>query len=482
MSAPDAFDVPVFLRRSSPLAPAPRPSPVEVASVCDPWPAGASIPVDGGYLVETSWRALLDATTTVGRDIAPWIAATPRLARREIMARRYPLSAYLVRAGREVVPSVVYSHGTESSTRTAFGYHVGMTMAEWVCRMMGLGPTTHAESAIPQGAAPGWAKTRSLPDLFGTHPASSELWLVEAKGSRRLGVRPRIKGATQLDVGALVPAPHQKVLCGTSLERRLFMMIDVQDASKLGTPGAASVQSAGEETLEQDDESLLELARSRMLTYLALESLPRDRLRVTAVGRPEEGSAAWRGGVVRLLESDRGTSELRSRVVPDAGDEAIRQRDGLDMLAGQLPGTDLMLGMSRRLYGACRALAEAERRVVARVREERPTYVAELPREMPRSGRAVVPVSGREMGDRAYEDRISEVQDYVREVREDQRDDQLRSVRAGFMRGDRASWLHLIDLAPRLAAPREDGFLEAATADTYLAVEEEALDLHIEAE
>ncbi|MFE2156599.1 hypothetical protein ACFW9M_02100 [Streptomyces lydicus] len=376
-----------------------------------------------------------------------------------------------------------------------------MTMAEWACRRMGLGPTTHAESAVPQGAAPGWAKTPSLPDLFGTHPATSELWLVEAKGSRRLGLRPRIKGAKQLDIGALVPVTHQKVLCGTSLERRLFMMIDVEGLPKTGNSGGGSGggsrggsgggsrggsgggsgDSTDEEALEQDDEALLELARSRMLTYLALASLPRDGLRITAVGRPEERSPA-RADLIRLLESDRATTELRRHVPPDAGDEAVRQQNGLDMLTGRLPGTDLMLGMSRRLYGACRALAYEERRVVARVREERPKYLEELPRAVQPPDGAVARLPERQMSDRAYEERIAEVQEYVREVREEQREDQLRSVRDGFTMGDRGSWMHLIDLAPRLALPREEGFLEAATADTYLAVEEEALDLDAEAE
>ncbi|MFR0358555.1 hypothetical protein [Streptomyces sediminimaris] len=36
-------------------------------------------------LVTTAWRALLEATTAVGRDINPRLAAVPRLARREIM-------------------------------------------------------------------------------------------------------------------------------------------------------------------------------------------------------------------------------------------------------------------------------------------------------------------------------------------------------------------------------------------------------------
>jgi hypothetical protein len=212
--------------------PAKGPSRREVEKAQQCWPTSSSIPPDGDYLVTTTWRALLDATTTtVGRDITPWPASVPRLARREIMARRYPLSAYLVRDSVQtdqgarprwkVIPSAVCARGTESSTRTAFGYHIGMAMAEWACgALMGLGPTPHAESAAPAGAAPDWEKTSSLPDLFGTHPADSEVWLVEAKGGRWLRTPSRMKGAKQLDVGALLPVPHHKVLCGTGLEKR----------------------------------------------------------------------------------------------------------------------------------------------------------------------------------------------------------------------------------------------------------------------
>ncbi|MFJ8254189.1 hypothetical protein [Streptomyces sp. NPDC094466] len=494
ISPPDAFDVPVFLQRSSPLVPAARPSPAEVASARQPWPKGSDIPSDGAYLVGTTWRALLDAAITVGRDISPWLTVAPRLARHEIMARRYPLSAYLVRAGREVVPSVVYSHGTESSTRTAFGYHVGMTMAEWACRNMGLGPTTHAESAVPPGAAPGWAKAPGLPDLFGTHPGTSELWLVEAKGSRRLGLRPRNKGAKQLDVGALLPVPHQRVLCGTSLERRLFMMIDVEspelpeepplDSAVTGAeasryPGAGST-GADRGAPERDDEALLELARSRMLTYLALTSLRQSGLRVTPVGRLDEGAPSARREPIRLLESDRATTELRRRVTPRTSGGAIRRENGLDMLMGRLPGTDLVLGMSRRLYGACRELAAAERRVLARVQEERPSYLAGLPREAHHPEDAAARRFEGWMSDDEREARFTEAQEYMRGVREEQRDDRLRSVRRGFTEGDVSSWELLIDQAPPLALPDEEGFLEAATSDTYLAVEKEALELDTE--
>src|SRR4051812_37735626 len=97
LSALDAFDVPVFVSGSAPLMPAPRPARQRLSAAARPWPTLGSTPPPGDYLVTTTWREILDAAITVGRDIAPWIVAVPRLARREIMARRYPLSAYLVR-------------------------------------------------------------------------------------------------------------------------------------------------------------------------------------------------------------------------------------------------------------------------------------------------------------------------------------------------------------------------------------------------
>ncbi|MFH9863631.1 hypothetical protein [Streptomyces sp. NPDC017202] len=40
--------------------------------------------------------------------------------------------------------------GTEASAFGAFGYRLGMTMAEWACRsLMGLGGTWHIENSRP---------------------------------------------------------------------------------------------------------------------------------------------------------------------------------------------------------------------------------------------------------------------------------------------------------------------------------------------
>ncbi|MDH6190261.1 hypothetical protein M2168_003293 [Streptomyces sp. CZ24] len=490
LSAPDAFDIPVFIRRSSPLEPAPRPKAQALSQAAKAWPAPASVPPDGNYLVTTTWRDILDAATTVGRDIAPWVAAVPRLARREIAARRYPLAAYLVRSGaaahqhgsgHAVVPSVVYTHGTESSTRSAFGYHIGMTMAEWACRgLMGLGPTTHAESAIPPGALPGWQQRKSLPDLFGTHTSTSDLWLVEAKGGRVLGVNSRRKGARQLDVGSLVPVAHQKVLCGTSLQRRLFMMIDIESGPSYSESADSSEQV--DDTLEHDNDALVELARARMLMYLALVSLAPGSLKLTAVGgRRPDNPRRRAGGLVHLLESDDATADLRRRLDSRATGLDITQGNGVDMLTGRLPGTDLMIGMSRRLFGACRALAEMDRRMVAEIEESSamPT-VYSSPQRLPDMRTDFAATAPSDVSERQYERHMAERDERVRSHRERHRDAFGQAARRGFDSGDASPWEAFTPITPRLTSPSEDGFLEAATADTYLAVEQDSLDLDVE--
>lgn len=134
----DAFDVPVFVRHSSPLTPESRPRPSRVTGAWRPWPTVGEIPPPGDYLVTTTWRDVIDAAMSVGRGPIAWLAAVPMLAWAEIVARRSPLFAYLERTSVPggpgsflVRPNVVYRQGTESTMQTAFGYRAGMTMAEW---------------------------------------------------------------------------------------------------------------------------------------------------------------------------------------------------------------------------------------------------------------------------------------------------------------------------------------------------------------
>lgn len=475
MFAVDEFDVPVFVRhRKPPMTPAPRPAPARVrSSILTPWPAGSSgIPAEGDYFAATTWRDVLDAATTVGRDITPWLISVPTLARREIAARRFPLSSYLARrpaagTGRpEVVPSIIYDRATESSARSAFGYHAGMTMAEWACRgLMGLGPTTHAESGVPVGAEAGWSAAASLPDLFGQHP-SAGLWLVEAKGGKRLNITARRKGAKQLDVGHLLTMPHRKVLCGTSLEDRLFMMIDIED---LLPSDVEPAEDSEETTLEQDDNALLAEARSRLLTYLALSSLPPERLSVVAVPRPVPEGDNRRPGTVRLLEQDDRTAEVRE-VRTDVRQDRLRtelaERGAMDMLIGRIPGTDLTLGLSRRLFAACRALAAAERSVAARVNAAERAYVR-LPEDV-RRWSSEVP--------RDAEEEVQYVRAmHLRRQRDSMHRDLNAPVRAAFEVGDAASWEAILHHSPTLTDP-SSALLEAATGDSYLAIDRESLD------
>ena len=122
VGAADAFDIPVFVRHSSPLRPVRRPMPGSVEAASAPWPPERDVPGSGAYLVTTTWRDILDAAATVGRDPIPWFAAMPELAHAELIARWSPLMAYLRRrrnpwarpgsSGYLIEPNAVYYHGT----------------------------------------------------------------------------------------------------------------------------------------------------------------------------------------------------------------------------------------------------------------------------------------------------------------------------------------------------------------------------------
>ena len=96
----DAFDVPVFVRHSSPLDPESRPRKSRVDRAAQPWPGTRRAPSAGNYLIPTTWREVLDAAMPVGRDPLPWLAAVPGLASAEIIARRSPPTCIEPRAWR----------------------------------------------------------------------------------------------------------------------------------------------------------------------------------------------------------------------------------------------------------------------------------------------------------------------------------------------------------------------------------------------
>lgn len=450
IGAADAFDVPVFVRRSAPLSPSVRPRPNEVAGAFRTWPTPSDVPPSGAYRVSTTWRDVIDAAMSVGRDVTAWLTTTPVLAWAEIVARRAPLSAYLGRTPRRawgstgfvVEPNVVYTDGTEATARTAFGYRMGMTMAEWACRgLLGLGPTTHAESLTPVDAGPAWSTASGLPDLVGYHPATGDLtWLVEAKGSRRLRKSMLAKGVEQLCRQDLMTGPHMRVLCGTSLEDRLFMTIDVEEVSGPRPGDDRSI-----------DDGLLALARSRMLLYLALRAMPLESLTVLPVGSgvPERRERRGGLGTVALLEDDPVTEEVRREARSRRGRRGARQ---FDMLTGQVPGTDLVVGMSRRLYGACASLAQVEAEIVSEV------DVRQAP---PRP----------DAGEHEIEVVSVERLHHLHTLEHQRRSFAAANTRQGYDAGADSDWDDLVEGEPRFSAEPVPGYLEAATEDIYLAVD-----------
>lgn len=303
---PDAVDVPVVVRSTGKLR---RPSEGKWKSAVDPWTAAGQLPGDGFYLATTTWRQILQAATGVGRDLAPWLRKTPWLAVNEFIARVAPLQAYLCMkdvpgpeyaAGRRLFVSAVYQHGTERSAHSAFGYHLGMTMAQWACvGMSGLGSTRHIEAGGPNGNQGFLDASRRLPDLWGTHPSPRLPWLVEAKAGRHLGEGRLKDGKVQLNGGSdLMTVPHWQVLCGTSLPDRkrweddyLFMTIDTTPITPPPPDGGSALPPLGpppdgaEDHIAEDVEALLAVARSQLMAYQAIAFGAVEDLRLIPVSK-----------------------------------------------------------------------------------------------------------------------------------------------------------------------------------------------------
>jgi hypothetical protein len=465
----DAFDVPVFVRHSSPLVPGTRPRRGPVDRASRRWPGIGPVPRAGAYLVPTTWRDVLDAAMTVGRDPLPWLAAMPGLAAAEIIARRAPLAAYLHRtasekappgvAGFQLEPNAVYRDGTEKTARAMFGYRIGMTMAEWACRsLMGLGPTIHAEATWPPGYGPMWSPENSQPDLVGYHWQSPETWLIEAKGYRRLGRSHLWKGASQLSAPGLMNGPHMRVLCGTSIEHRVFMTIDIEAVSDDAYSGGTGPEGGGRPNPEENDEELVALASSRMLNYYMLRGLPRAALTVRPVGvavsdRPRYG----RTGLVLPLERDETTVQERTI----ARDEQIYARrpplSRFDMLACQVPGTDLLIGMSRRLFAACRMLDQERVGIQRTLGVDR--RAAAIDRRLDF------------LDEDAYEIQVQVQRARFAESEDASRDRIRAATREGYEAGRESDWQQLIDAQPPLVTDSPSGLLEGATPDTYIAID-----------
>jgi hypothetical protein len=370
--------------------------------------------------------------------------------------RRSPnANAYTGSSGYLLEPNAVYYHGTERTARAAFGYRVGMTMAEWACRgLMGLGPTLHAETSTPSDAGPAWSSANGLPDLVGNHWRPPTTWLIEAKGSRRTGRPVLAKGVLQLTGRGLMSGAHVRVLCGASLEPRLFVTVDVESLPSRA-PWTAPPEIPDPAI---DDSVLINLARSRMLAYYSLRALTANALSVRPVGPVVADPESWRrrAGLVYPLEQDPSTQQERFLAQDLSAYAELRPLEQrLDMLTGRVPGTNMTIGLSRRLFEACRNLAseeeQIEEQIATEIESEGEYGLFDLDEEVDEHARARRAAFVR--SEAAQRTRLRE------------------TTRQGFDRGRDNSWYQLINQEPGINYSSEPDLLESATTDTYLAID-----------
>ncbi|MCX0246571.1 gamma-glutamyltransferase [Streptomyces drozdowiczii] len=492
---PDAIDIPVLFRDG----PGGRTRGEWRRKDHAEWTGPAFPASNGWYLPTTTWREILKAAINVGRDLSPWLDR-PYYAAREIGARIAPLDAYLdlhdgprlhdYNAGRRLTANVVLEQGTEASARGALGYRLGMTMAEWACRsLLGLGQTYHIEDSWPLDIEDPAANTKSVkgqknprPDLHGWHNGEYLPWLIEAKGGEG-GPEGLQRGWEQLEGGCTVVHPHgldhRLLLCGAALKREvssrndLFVTIRHElhiggSAASAGTcpgsvPGPGDGPQTAEASLEEDDQgsTLLDVARSQMLLFLSLRAVEiasSASLRLVPVARDRHNRRA--SGLLTLMEDDHSTRERREALARQKESPSDGSARGLGLesfLTARIPNSEVILGMSQRLYAACEELYQADREIA----DQTPGLRAE--------DRVTVGLS-----DEAIDDRASSAR---REYRERQQFEQpriQRRVRDAFTAAEeQRPWASRLGANPEFTL--SPGTLEGTTPETYLAINPETV-------
>ncbi|MFD7054330.1 gamma-glutamyltransferase [Streptomyces mirabilis] len=478
----DAVDVPVLVRG----APGRRPTP-HWKTASTPWPSTGTVPPHGWYLVTTTWREILKHAAGVGRDATPWIVTVPQLAFQELLARITPLQAYLTiegipeddqqpgSTGRRLVPSVVHTHGAERSARGAFGYRLGMTMAQWLCcGQMRLPATRHVESWPPAGL-PGFDDPKKrLPDLTGRHPHDTRpWWLIEAKAGLKIGLGELSEGMQQLISGSALMGslPHRLLLTGTSISDQIFMTLDDipapwgQGSNGEGSGAIPPTDPSGEDDATEDDDladddALLEAALDQLLVYLHLRYGPTTGRQVTPFAAGPRSRRRPTGGSSMLpLEDDPQTRDLRRqlRARSQTTTRDLRQPDIADFITAPIPGTGVRLGMSRQLFAACQQFHNEQVRIVT-----------ETPGGL---------TAARVLQDNLFstEDDLEAVLRQARgrfRERETAERERIRSkVRNGYNTGAEQDWVQLLGGVEPQISLEEGGLLEAAGASSYVAIE-----------
>ncbi|MFG2802557.1 gamma-glutamyltransferase [Streptomyces pseudovenezuelae] len=487
----DSFDIPVLFRNG----PAKKPRRQWRTAKHKVWNGSDGFPAaDGWYAPTTTWREIIKAATEVGRDVTPHLQNQPRYAHGELVARVSPLYAYLGAhtvnprhpvpgaKGRRLTWNPVYAHGTERSAKNAAGYRLGMTMTEWACRsLLGLDRTEHLELG---GPVPALSKTfkdpkKKLPDLWGLHETEELYWLIEAKGGN-VGLDTLRKGWAQLAAGSKVLGSyrHRTVLVGACIRPGDDLFLTIDHDLRPGRPPLAPAGSEAddeaavpgnlEDRLGDSDDALIGAARAQMLAYLALRSAPATRLRTVPVPA-DRTSRHRRSGLTTPLEADGLTLAMRADARgATAGSDQHNLRARIrtwgldDFLSCRIPGTEVHLGMSRGLFAACERLHEEDLSIARRT----PGLRAEDQ-----------PHADLELSDEAQEEQLLTQRRIFREQQEEARPRLRALVRNAYERGATREWSNLLRRSqePELDLEGDHSLLEAATPETYVAVNRDDL-------
>jgi hypothetical protein len=127
------------------------------------------------------------------------------------------------------------------------------------------------------------------------------------------------------------------------------------------------------------------------------------------------------------------------------------------MLTGRVPGTDLVIGMSRRLYATCRSIAARDAEIMRTVNEE--------------FGRVAVHRPQGSNDEDAVQQFLVLRRATFAEREADFQDDLQEAARQAYRAGSETSWQQLLQADPQLETESPAGLLESATPDTYLAID-----------
>lgn len=204
-------------------------------------------------------------------------------------------------------------------------------------------------------------------------------------------------------------------------------------------------------------------ARAQMLAYLALRSAPASQLRTVLVP-VDRASRHRRSGLTTPLEDDDLTLAMRA----DARGAALNIEShtlraqirswGLDdFLTCRIPGTEVHLGMSRKLFAACARLHEEDMAIAQRT----PGLRAEDQ-----------PALDQGLSDEDQEVQRLTLRRIFREQQENARPRLGPLLRHAYKQGATSDWSDLLRSPeePKLDLENDEGLLEAATPETYLAV------------